>query len=260
MSEVSTVSGVSEGSLRHANGGCCKQKVQLHEGRCETSVFTMNSIECERLDSLEGWVAVKSNIFEEPEAYRLGFIVQWNVIECKFAVTCHNRTLQRQKRRAEVADTETSWAGLFSVNDLKHIHQQLTGVADILASCFPDLGEFDAGNIWDLLFVNRRSGPQDDDERDFDTPCRKLEKYFSTAIDICGRKIVLDTLFTQDDRDVEEYFENLQEFKKKSMQDEMSRAKGHLRQVRRPRWPLRGEGTGVLIRPLTAYRSSGYNL
>lgn len=209
----------------------------------------MNSIECERLDSLEGWVAVKSNIFEEPETYRLGFIVQWNVIECKFAVTCHNRTLQRQKRRAEVAivaDTETSWAGLFSVNDLKHIHQQLTGVADILGSCFPDLGDFDAGNIWDLLFVNRRSGPQDDDERDFDTPCRKLEKYFSTAIDICGRKIVLDTLFTQDDRDVEEYFENLQEFKKKSMQDEMSRAKGHLRQVRGLWWSPRGEGTGQL--------------
>ncbi|KAG8001276.1 WASP-like protein-associated protein with actin, partial [Nibea albiflora] len=68
-------------------------------------------------------------------------------------------------------------------------------------------------------------------ERDFDTPCRKLEKYFSTAIDICGRKIVLDTLFTQDERDVEEYFENLQEFKRKTMQEEMSRAKGHLRQL-----------------------------
>lgn len=196
----------------------------------------MNSLECERFDSLEGWVAVKSNIFEETETYRLGFIVQWNVIECKFAVTCHNRTLQRQKRRVGVAvvgDDDTSWAGLFSVNDLKHIHQQFSGVADILGSCFPDLCDFEEGNIWDLLFVSRRPGTQDDDERDFDTPCRKLEKYFSTAIDICGRKIVLDTLFTQDDRDVEEYFENLQEFKKKSMQDEMSRAKGLLRQVRR---------------------------
>lgn len=194
----------------------------------------MSSLECERLDSLEGWVAVKSNIFEETETYRLGFIVQWNVIECKFAVTCHNRTLQRQKRRAEVAavgDADTSWAGLFSVSDLKHIHQQFSGVADILSSCFPDLSDFEEGNIWDLLFVSRRAGAQDDDERDFDAPCRKLEKYFSTAIDICGRKIVLDTLFTQDDRDVEEYFENLQEFKKKSLQDEMSRAKGLLRQV-----------------------------
>ncbi|XP_045888003.1 WASP homolog-associated protein with actin, membranes and microtubules isoform X1 [Micropterus dolomieu] len=193
----------------------------------------MNNVECERLDSLEGWVAVKSNIFEETETFKLGFIVQWNVIECKFAVTCHNRTLQRQKRKAEVAvgDHEMSWAGLFSVSDLKHIHQQFTCVADILGACFPDLSEFEDGNIWDLLFLNRRSGPEDDDERDFDTPCRKLEKYFSTAIDICGRKIVLDTLFAQDERDVEEYFENLQEFKRKTMQDEMSRAKGHLRQL-----------------------------
>lgn len=196
----------------------------------------MNSLECERLDSLEGWVAVKSNIFEETEPYRLGFIVQWNVIECKFAVTCHNRTLQRQKRRAGVAvvgDTDTSWAGLFSVNDLRHIHQQFSGVSDILGSCFPDLSDFEEGNIWDLLLVGRRPGAQDDDGRDFDAPCRKLEKYFSTAIDVCGRKIVLDTLFTQDDRDVEEYFENLQEFKKKSMQDELARAKGLLRQVRK---------------------------
>lgn len=180
-------------------------------------------------------MAVKSNIFEETEAFKLGFIVQWNVIECKFAVTCHNRTLQRQKRKAEVAivgDRQTSWAGLFSVNDLKHIHQQLACVADILGACFPDLTEFEEGNIWDLLFLNRRSNPEDDEERDFDTPCRKLEKYFSTAIDVCGRKIVLDTLFTQDERDVEEYFENLQEFKKKTMQEEMTRAKGHLRQVR----------------------------
>ncbi len=195
----------------------------------------MNSIDCERLDSLEGWVAVKSNIFEEPETFKLGFIVQWNVIECKFAVTCHNRTLQRQKRKAKVTaavgDPQVSWAGLFSVRDLKHIHQQFTCVADILGACFPDLSEFEYGNIWDLLQLNRKSYREDDEERDFDTPCRKLEKYFSTAIDLCGRKIVLDTLFSQDERDVEEYFENLQEFKRKAMQEEMSRAKCHLRQV-----------------------------
>ncbi|KAK5935530.1 hypothetical protein CgunFtcFv8_020885 [Champsocephalus gunnari] len=197
----------------------------------------MNNVETERLDSLDGWVAVKSNIFEEQETFKLGFIVQWSVIECKFAVTCHNRTLQRQKRRSEgvFGDPQVSWAGLFSVSDLKHIHLQFTCVADILAHCFPDLSEFEQGNIWDLLFLSRsRSGgpgEDDDEERDTDTPCRKLEKYFSTAIDVCGRKIVLDTLFTQDERDVEEYFENLLEFKRKSMQEEMSRAKAHVRQL-----------------------------
>lgn len=206
----------------------------------------MNNVECERLDSLEEWVAVKSNIFEETETYKLGFIVQWNIIECKFAVTCHNRTLQRQQRRQEAADLQVSWAGLFSVSDLRHVHQQLTCVADILGGCFPDLSDFEDGNIWDLLFLSRRSGPgqDEDDHRDLDGPCRRLEKYFSTAIDTCGRRIVMDTLFSQDERDVEEYFENLQEFRKKTMQEEMARAKGHLRQVRRMQhrhWGTRGD-------------------
>ncbi|XP_056134641.1 WASP homolog-associated protein with actin, membranes and microtubules isoform X2 [Lampris incognitus] len=192
----------------------------------------MNNVEFERLDSLEGWVAIKSNLFEEKETFKLGFIVQWNVIESKFAVTCHNRTLQRQKRKDEVVvgDKETSWAGLFSVNDLGNIHQQLTCVADVLGPYFPDLSEFEEGNIWDLIFPSRRSS-LDDGLRDFDMSCRRLEKYFSTAIDVCGRKIVLDLLFSQDERDVDEYFENLQEFKKKTLQEEVSRAKDHLRRL-----------------------------
>ncbi|MEQ2172562.1 hypothetical protein GOODEAATRI_022408 [Goodea atripinnis] len=119
-----------------------------------------------------------------------------------------------------------------SSHDLKHVHQQFTCVADVLGGCFPDLTDFEESNIWDLLLLNRKSGPEDDEQRDFDTPCRKMEKYFSTAIDLCGRKIVLETLFTQDERDVDEYFENLQEFKKKTMQEEMSRAKSHLKEVR----------------------------
>ncbi|KAL6112839.1 whamm [Pungitius sinensis] len=227
------MSEVREGGLRHANGGRCKHSQQLLGGRSERLLFKMNNVEMERIDSLEGWVAVKSDIFEEAETFKLGFIVQWNVIECKFAVTCHNRTLQRKKRGAEgvPGDPQTSWAGLFSVCDLKHVHQQFQCVADVLVTCFPDLSEFEDGNMWDLLFLGRRSGPEDDDRRDLDTPCRKLEKYFSAAIDICGRKIVLDTLFTQDERGVEEYFENLQEFKRKTMQEEMARAKGLLRQI-----------------------------
>ncbi|XP_056463007.1 junction-mediating and -regulatory protein-like isoform X2 [Gadus chalcogrammus] len=206
-------------------------------------------METNSMDSLDGWVAVKTNLFDEEELFRLVFIVQWSVIESKFAVTCHNRTLQRRTRRlpaeqdpeerrlsAELDPDETSWAGLFSLHDLRMIHQQLTGVADILGPYFPDLSDFEDGNIWDLLFLTRRSnlGEEDDDGRDIDMPCRNLERYFSTAIDICGRKIVLDSLFSQDD--VEEYFENLQEFKKKTMQEEVSRAKDHLRKLLQSHW------------------------
>uniref|UniRef100_A0AAY4DBU9 WH2 domain-containing protein n=1 Tax=Denticeps clupeoides TaxID=299321 RepID=A0AAY4DBU9_9TELE len=192
----------------------------------------MSGVDFERLDSLDGWVAVKSNLFEEREAFRLGFIVQWSVIESKFAVTCHNRTLQRQKRRDELANgaAEISWAGLFSVNDLKNLHRHFTRVGDALSPYFPDLRDFEEGNIWDLIFFNRAAGPEEQ-EKDLETPCRQLEKYLSTAVDVCGRKIVLDTLFGQDERDVEEYFENLQEFKRKTMQEEVASAKDGLRSI-----------------------------
>ncbi|XP_054467533.1 junction-mediating and -regulatory protein-like [Anoplopoma fimbria] len=48
-------------------------------------------------DHLEsGWVAVRPNAFEEREKHKFVFIVAWNEVEGKFAITCHNRTVQRR--------------------------------------------------------------------------------------------------------------------------------------------------------------------
>lgn len=48
-------------------------------------------------DNLEsGWVAVRPNVFEEREKHKFAFIVAWNEVEGKFAITCHNRTVQRR--------------------------------------------------------------------------------------------------------------------------------------------------------------------
>ncbi|XP_070689507.1 junction-mediating and -regulatory protein-like [Pempheris klunzingeri] len=48
-------------------------------------------------DNLEsGWVAVRPNAFEEKEKHKFVFIVAWNEVEGKFAITCHNRTVQRR--------------------------------------------------------------------------------------------------------------------------------------------------------------------
>lgn len=48
-------------------------------------------------DALEsGWVSVRPNVFEEKEKHKFVFIVAWNEIEGKFAVTCHNRTVQKR--------------------------------------------------------------------------------------------------------------------------------------------------------------------
>lgn len=48
-------------------------------------------------DALEsGWVSVRPNVFEEKEKHKFVFIVAWNEIEGKFAVTCHDRTVQKR--------------------------------------------------------------------------------------------------------------------------------------------------------------------
>lgn len=48
-------------------------------------------------DALEsGWVSVRPNVFDEKEKHKFVFIVAWNEIEGKFAVTCHNRTVQKR--------------------------------------------------------------------------------------------------------------------------------------------------------------------
>ncbi|XP_035248054.1 junction-mediating and -regulatory protein isoform X2 [Anguilla anguilla] len=59
-------------------------------------------------DTLEsGWVAVRPNVFDEKEKHKFVFIVAWNDVEGKFAITCHNRTVQRRSvaRESFVEDT-----------------------------------------------------------------------------------------------------------------------------------------------------------
>lgn len=48
----------------------------------------------ENLES--GWVSVRPKVFDEKERHKFVFIVAWNDVEGKFAITCHNRTVQRR--------------------------------------------------------------------------------------------------------------------------------------------------------------------
>ncbi|XP_060617596.2 junction-mediating and -regulatory protein [Anolis sagrei] len=43
------------------------------------------------------WVAVRPQAFQERERHKFAFIVAWNEVEGRFAITCHNRTAQRQR-------------------------------------------------------------------------------------------------------------------------------------------------------------------
>lgn len=176
----------------------------------------LSDADSERMDSLDGWVAVKRDAFDESESHKLRFIVEWNEIETKFAVTCHDRTLQRR------GDASGSCAGLFSGAQLSGVGAHLSGVRDELGPLFPDLTRFHEPSLWELLFS---SAPR----CDADAACRQLERYFGAAVDACGRKIVLDALFSVTAADEREYFENLQEFKCRAMRDEITRAKDALR-------------------------------
>lgn len=182
------------------------------------------------MDSLEGWVAVRPNLFQEPEPYKMGFIVAWNQVDCKFAVTCHNRTAQRRKRREGEDGEQSSWAGLYTVLELEHIHRQRSAVCSRLEHCFPRLpAQHPAGSLWTLLFPNAPSWEGSAEEQD--AVCRALELYLGAAIEECGRHIVLELLFPEDGEDAEKYFENLHEFRKKSLEEQLSRAKENLRTI-----------------------------
>ncbi|KAM8973236.1 WASP homolog-associated protein with actin, membranes and microtubules [Pelodytes ibericus] len=188
-------------------------------------------MECERMDSLEGWVAVRPNVFEEPEQYKLGFMVAWNQVENKFAVTCHNRTVQRRQRRGEEGDgQQSSWAGLYSVPDLEHIHRQLSAVCSQLDPCFPCLPAPPLpSSLWTLLFPGSPAWESSPGEEE--TVCRSLERYLGVAVEQCGRKIVLDVVFPEDSEDNEQYFENLHEFRRQSLEEQVTRAKENLRRI-----------------------------
>ncbi|XP_068954824.1 WASP homolog-associated protein with actin, membranes and microtubules [Petaurus breviceps papuanus] len=199
----------------------------------------------ERLDSLEGWVAVKENLFSEPERPNLRFMVAWNEPEAKFAVTCHNRTLQQRQRRrrdgrapgsggapgeaeeAEAACGPLSWAGLFSAAELQGLHRQLAAVSPQLKDCFPALPPELGPGLWALLFP---AGPAPD-EAELQERCRQLELYLSAAADRCGARMLLDSLFAADTEPGDEYFENLHDFRKKTLQGHVARAKQRLQGI-----------------------------
>ncbi|TNN49992.1 Junction-mediating and -regulatory protein [Liparis tanakae] len=266
-------------------------------------------------DSVEsGWVAVRPNAFEEREKHKFVFIVAWNEVEGKFAITCHNRTTQRKSfgirdppaqegdetkwpeshvrdkvskspgrgakeavvrgcsTKSTAATTTTSnpvdikaaaspispdhgvlrssrgdlsppapdsldleelellsredcsWAGLFSFQDLRSIHQQLCSVNSDLEPCLPVFPEEPAG-MWTVLF-----GRAEVPETEVDELCYRVQLYLGHALDTCGWKILSQVLFTEND-DPEEYYESLSELRRSGYQEALSRATTHLQEV-----------------------------
>nr|XP_056721650.1 WASP homolog-associated protein with actin, membranes and microtubules [Euleptes europaea] len=183
-------------------------------------------------DSLDGWVAVKEDAFGRPEPpHKLRFLAAWNGVEGKFAVTCHNRTLQEAEAEGEGAGVQArrSWAGLFSPPALLGVHRQLAALDGRLEPCFPALPPAlgGGGGLWALLFPHCPVL----EEAELEALCRRLEAYLGWALELCGRKALLDTLFAQDQGEEDEYFENLQEFRRKALKAQLAAAKEALRRV-----------------------------
>ncbi|KPP77960.1 hypothetical protein Z043_102579 [Scleropages formosus] len=202
-------------------------------------------------DTLEsGWVAVRPNVFDEKEKHKFVFIVAWNEVESKFAVTCHDRTVQRRAAeglalcggadaghaagspasrngenkspaRAESPGRQgavgavpaaasgglesleptagkeeeeegggggvrehSSWAGLFSFQDMRAVHQQLCSVNSDLEPCLPAFPE-EPSAVWTVLF-----GLPQVSHRDVDALCYQLQVYLGHALDTCGWRIL----------------------------------------------------------------------
>lgn len=244
-----------------------------------------------------GWVAVRPNVFEEKEKHKFVFIVAWNEVEGKFAITCHNRTVQRRSITKEVeclfrdrvsargeegkgcpkqsaTATETSpvkvqsgddntaspqspdiellkdelspgpdsldlegleeslsrtedcsWAGLFSFQDLRAVHQQLCSVNSALEPCLPVFPE-EAAGMWTVLF-----GSTEVSQMEMDDLCYSLQVYLGHALDTCGWKILSQVLFTERD-DPDEYYESLSELKQSGYEEALNRTTKHLQEVR----------------------------
>uniref|UniRef100_A0A7N8XHA9 Junction mediating and regulatory protein, p53 cofactor n=1 Tax=Mastacembelus armatus TaxID=205130 RepID=A0A7N8XHA9_9TELE len=119
---------------------------------------------------------------------------------------------------------DCSWAGLFSFQDLRAVHQQLCSVNSDLEPYLPVFPEEPAG-MWTVLF-----GPPEVPETEMDELCYSLQVYLGHALDTCGWKILSQVLFTEND-DPDEYYESLSELRQSGYEEALNRATKHLQEL-----------------------------
>ncbi|XP_057674405.1 junction-mediating and -regulatory protein isoform X2 [Corythoichthys intestinalis] len=218
-------------------------------------------------DNLEsGWVSVRPRAFDEKERHKFAFIVAWNDVEGKFAITCHNRTVQKRTSYldplldwspvVEDKQSETNSAkvrptgkveGWDKVTDVEETEaggrqdfswaglfsfQELRSahlqLCAVNAELEPCLPAFpeEPSGVWSLLFGAAATSS----EREMEALCYQLQVYLVHALDTCGWKIFSQVLFTDSD-DTEEYYESLSELRRKGYEDGLDRAKRRLQEV-----------------------------
>uniref|UniRef100_A0A8C2G5J9 JMY/WHAMM N-terminal domain-containing protein n=1 Tax=Cyprinus carpio TaxID=7962 RepID=A0A8C2G5J9_CYPCA len=133
------------------------------------------------------------------------------------------RETERERERERDAPPDSSWAGLFSFQELRAAHLQLCAVNSDLEPCLPAFPE--EQTVWSVLF-----GAPELSARHADALCFQLQVYLGHALDTCGWRILSQVLFPDSD-DSEEYYESLGELRQKGFEDALQRAKTNLQQV-----------------------------
>ncbi|XP_051497571.1 junction-mediating and -regulatory protein-like [Apus apus] len=125
---------------------------------------------------------------------------------------------------AEPVGEECSWAGLFSFQDLRAVHQQLCSVNSELEPYLPAFPEEPSG-MWVVLF-----GAPKLSEQEMEDLCYKLQVYLLHSLDTCGWKILSQVLFTETG-DPEEYYESLSELRQKGYEEVLQQARRRIQEI-----------------------------
>lgn len=161
------------------------------------------------IEDLSDWVAVKADIFtKEEETDHPKFICAWNSQESKIAITLHegSRKASDQSNKNRVC--------LLSMREIFHAHKQFSLIDTSLLSDFPK-------EITPNYTPSRKKS-------EYISKC--IEHYLSCAVRKVGKKLVLASLFNEEDP-LSCYEENWNEFKIKALEDSVDKAYKELEEV-----------------------------
>jgi hypothetical protein len=174
-------------------------------------------MDLERMDSLDGWVAVKENAFKDDTTPpRLTFLVSWHDTEHKIAVTCRTRS-----RVARDTEDCSSRSAAFTIQELKGVHQVLGLIYPQLEDYFPHLPDPPRG-VWAIFYSQKAP-------KNIENICQALEQYLNIALETCKESLLMTTLF--DEPDNTEYFESMGELRKQGLLEEIRNAEEELRNL-----------------------------
>ncbi len=167
------------------------------------------------VDSLEDWVAIKDHPFLEKDVprVRIDFFVAWNSVEEKIAVTC------KEGRRTASDLSPQGWSALFNFHELQSVHEQLALVHPSLGPYLPQL-PIEPRGVWAYIV---RPEPPDVDI------CNKIHDYLHIALNICGHKLLVTTLF--EEHSIEEYFESISELRRRYFDEAITNAEEELQNI-----------------------------